>query len=426
MAEAIQIAEQSGVGVAMFLIDVDHFKQINDSLGHDAGDAVLCSFASRLRDVVRSGDTVARLGGDEFGIVLTSVRTGSQVEKAVASLNRRLREKLEHNGRLIDCRASIGVALYPDQAATVESLIKCADLALGVAKAKRGCAVVFHPDMETDFEREINMKVLARAAIAQDRVFPHYQPKVDLQTGELSGFEALLRWEQVGGDLGLPHMISPAFLDTELAMAIGERMMVRVLNNIQGWVKAGVDFEKIALNTCSGDFAADDFAERLLTQLEVRGLSPNRIEVEVTESVFLGRGSHHVLRALTKLSDAGVCIALDDFGTGFASLTHLKKFPVNVLKIDQTFVAGLGKSIDDAAIVRALIGLGSSLGMDTVAEGIETKEQAAFVRTYGCTTAQGYLFGAACPAKDVPQVVIKLAKNSNLVPLTPIEVQSLA
>jgi len=416
LALALKNADRNGTGVAVILIDVDHFKQINDSLGHDAGDAVLCAFASRLRDVVREGDTVARLGGDEFGIVLTSVKARKHLATIVESLNMRLREKLEFNGRLIECRASIGVAVYGEHSNSAEALIKCGDLALGVAKMKRGCAVDFHPDMETDFEREINMTALARLAISDDRVFPYYQPKVDLVTGELTGFEALLRWDQVSGHLGLPHMIAPAFLDTELALVIGDRMMNLVLDDMQKWVAEGLNFGQVALNTCAGDFAANDFAERLLTALKVRGLSPRLIEVEVTESVFLDRGSHYVLRALSTLAQRGVRIALDDFGTGFASLTHLKKFPVHVLKIDQTFVSGLGKSADDAAIVRALIGLGASLGMETVAEGIETLEQASFVRTCGCNIGQGYLYGAAQPAADLPDLVKGMTRNANIVP----------
>ena len=417
LGSAIDDAKENGTGVAVVLVDIDHFKQINESLGHDAGDAVLRSFASRLREVVREGDTVARLGGDEFGVVLTEIKTKSHLAAIVESLNMRLREKLDFNGRLIECRASMGVAVYADHAVTAAALVKCSDLALGIAKNQRGSAVTFHPDMETDFEREMTMTSLARDAIAHNRVFPYYQPKIDLRTGELMGFEALLRWEQRCGALGTPVMIAPAFADSELALVIGEHMMTRVLDDIRRWCDAGIKFGQVAINTCPGDFAANDFAERLLAGLRTRGLSPSLVEVEVTESVFLDRGSHYVLRALTKLSERGVRISLDDFGTGFASLTHLKKFPVDVLKVDQSFVAGLGKSADDAAIVRALIGLGLSLGMDTVAEGVETHEQATFVRECGCTLGQGYLFGAAGPASDVPAVLTKMPPSDNVVPI---------
>jgi len=280
--------------------------------------------------------------------------------------------------------------------------------------------------MESDFERDISMTELARTALDEDRIFPYYQPKVDLRTGELTGFEALLRWERPDGELGLPDMIAPAFSDSELALVIGDRMMVRVLDDMQKWVEAGIDFGRIALNTCAGDFAANDFGERLLAALKSRGLSPSLVEVEVVESVFLNRGSEYVMRALTKLSERGVSIALDDFGTGFASLTHLKQFPVNALKIDQSFVAGLGKSADDAAIVRALVGLGGSLGMETVAEGIETREQAAFVRTCGCTLAQGFLFGAARPAAEIPHIVSRMPGSSTILPFEPNRIGSLA
>ena len=410
---AIKCAKKNGTRPAIILIDVDFFKQINDSLGHDAGDAVLCSFAERLRKVVRSGDTVARLGGDEFGIVLASVESTTHLETIVRSLNDRLRKKLEYNGRLIECRASIGVAIYLEHAVTAKSLVKCGDLALGVAKSTRGCAITFHPDMETDFERDIEMIARAKSAIEQDRIFPFYQPKMDLQTGQLAGFEALLRLKEADCKLGLPNTIRAAFVDTELAFVIGSRMIARVLDDMKTWVEAGIDFGQIAINTCAGDFAANDFAERLLDELRIRGLPPKLIEVEVTESVFLGRGSHYVWRALTTLNSYGVRISLDDFGTGFASLTHLKQFPVNILKIDQTFIAGLCESADDAAIVRALIGLGHSLGMETVAEGIETKAQAAFVTRCGCTLGQGFLFGKAAPAYDVPLLVGQLARASD-------------
>lgn len=413
---ALSTSNSDGSGVALILIDVDHFKQINDSLGHDAGDALLCSFASRLRSIVRPGDTVARLGGDEFGIILTSIKSDTQLEAIVNSLKNRLHEKLNHNGRLIDCRASIGVATYANPNDAADTLIKQSDLALSVAKTARGCAVIFHPDMETDFEYNEMLTSRARAAIEQNRVFPYYQPKVDLQTGALTGFEALLRWKQIEGNLGLPQMIAPAFLDPELAHAIGERMIVGVLDDMRTWVDAGVNFGRVAINACAGDFATNDYAERLLAALTERELSPHLVEVEVTESVFMDRGSHFVLRALTMLSEQGVRIALDDFGTGYASLTHLKKFPVDVLKIDQTFVAGLGKSEDDQAIVRAIISLGNSLAMETVAEGIETQEQLSFVRQCGCTVVQGFLFSAALPALDVPSLVKTMAPNTNVIP----------
>ena len=205
-------------------------------------------------------------------------------------------------------------------------------------------------------------------------------------------------------------MFAKAFCNRELAAAIGERMITRVLDDIKSWKDAGLAFGHVAINSCAADYASNDFAERLLGSMAARGLDPRLLELEVTEGIFLGRGAHHVARALAMLSSRGIRIALDDFGTGYASLSHLKQFQVDVLKIDRTFVSGVSNDVDDAAIVRALIGLGQSLGIETVAEGVETHEQAAFVHSYGCSTAQGYLYGAACSSDRVPAVVANFAR----------------
>ena len=391
------------------LVDVDHFKQINDSLGHDTGDAMLCAFADRLRAVLRKNDTVARLGGDEFGIVLPGIRREDQIAGMVQSLNTRLHEPIEHNGRLIDCRASIGVAIYPDDSTTAERLIKCSDLALAEAKRSRGCAKTFCSSMADEFERDARMLAVAREGVEEQRIVAHYQPKIDLQTGALVGFEALVRCDRIGHAPILPEMFALAFADRELAAAISEQMMASVLDDVRRWGDRGLGFGHIAINACAADFQADDFGERLLDGIDMRRLNPGMIELEVTEGVFLGRGAHHVARALSLLSLRGVRIALDDFGTGYASLTHLKQFPVDVLKIDRSFVAGIGKNPDDTAIVRALIGLGNSLGIETVAEGIETAAQARFVKAQGCDVGQGFLYSAAQSATHVPALIARFA-----------------
>ena len=406
---AIREANGTNTRAAVILVDVDHFKQINDSLGHDTGDAMLCNFAQKLRSVMRKSDMVARLGGDEFGIVLSGIRRDDQIAAIVQSLNERLHEPVEHNGRHIECRASIGVAIYPDHAATPEGLTKCSDLALAEAKRSRGCAETFSPMMAEEFERNSRMLAVAREGIEEQRILAHYQPKIDLQTGALVGFEALVRCDRVGNSPILPEMFALAFADRELAAAISRQMMRSVLDDVRRWTDHGLAIGHVAINACAADFQADDFAERLLERIAARRLDPGMIELEVTEGVFLGRGAHHVARALAMLSEHGMRIALDDFGTGFASLTHLKQFPVDVLKIDRSFVGGIGSNPDDTAIVRALIGLGDSLGIETVAEGIETSAQARFVKAHGCNVGQGFLFSAALPASHVPAMVAQFA-----------------
>lgn len=412
LLKALRDAKRSGTRVMLMLVDVDHFKQINDSLGHDVGDALLCSFANRLRQAVRSSDTVARLGGDEFGVLLCGTHSDEEIMTVVRSFNERFHKPMTHRGRQVNCSASIGVAIFPDHALTAESLTKCSDLALSDAKRTRGSAKIFCHSLAEEFEREARMLLVAREGVESGRILAYYQPKIDLNSGRVVGFEALLRCNRPGHPPLLPESFAQAFVDRELALAISRQMIARVLDDIRAWVDQDLAFGHVAINTGPADFHADDFAERLLSEIELRGLRPSMIELEVTEGVFLGRGSHHVARALSLLSERGMRIALDDFGTGFASLVHLKQLRVDVLKIDRSFVAGIGQDLDDTAIVRALIGLGTSLGIMIVAEGIETPEQAHFVRRHGCDIGQGFLFSPARPPEEVPAMIALYSQHS--------------
>ncbi|MBW8297326.1 MAG: EAL domain-containing protein [Sphingopyxis sp.] len=402
---ALEEAKRSGRRAAVMTVDVDHFKQINDSFGHDVGDALLCAFAKRFRAATRKTDTVARLGGDEFGLVIPDIGPSDDLKMLVRSLGDRLHKPFKHNGRVIDCEASIGVAIYPDHATSADDLIKCSDLALAAAKRSRGCSAIFSLAMAEDFDRQARILEIARAAISANELIPHYQAKVSLATGRIVGFEALARCKQAGAPPLLPEMFAHAFSDGKLAADISRQMLAQVLDDIRHWVDVGAAFGHVAINSSATDFKSDDFGERLLDAIDTRGLDPAMIELEITEGVFLGRGTEQVTRALALLSERGVRIALDDFGTGFASLTHLKQFPVDVIKIDRSFVAGVATRPDDATIVRALIGLGKSLGIETVAEGIETVEQASFLRRHGCDLGQGFFYCTPAPAADVPSLI---------------------
>ena len=413
LERAIQASRADETSIVTLVIDLDHFKQVNEQLGHHGGDAILCACAARLRDIARDQDMVARFGGDEFALLLPDIGDNEEVSAVVRSISGHLRAPYLYEGRAIDCRASIGIAVYPDHALDPEMLIRRADLALGSAKtAGRDRTTTFRPEMAELVQRQKMMLTHARVAIDRDQIAPFYQPKIDLMTGGLVGFEALLRWEHSKGEITLPSAIDSAFSDRELAPVISERMTGRVLQDMRGWLDAGVPFGHVGINASASDFAGNSFAECLLAALEASGVPPTLIQVEVTEGVFLGPGSHHVQRAMALLNKHGVDVALDDFGTGFASLTHLKQFPVDILKIDRSFVAGLGWNIDDAAIVRAVATLGAGLGVQTVAEGVETVEQADFVRACGCGQAQGFLFGAARPARDIPAWVAEMARTA--------------
>jgi diguanylate cyclase (GGDEF)-like protein/PAS domain S-box-containing protein len=406
LGEAIRGATVDGGAVGLIVLDLDHFKQINDTLGHDAGDMLLRMFADRLRSVVRAQDTVARFGGDEFAIVVPDIHTEQSVIQLSRLIHDRLREPFVHEGRLLDCRVSMGASVFPRHGRTAEELLKNADVALYASKASgRGVVSLFEPHMRDDVRRRVSMVQLARDAIRDDRIVPYYQPKLDLGTRSIVGFEALLRWRTPRGRIGMPASIAAAFEDLEVAAHISDRMIERVIADIRGWLDRGVEFHNVAVNSAAAEFRRDNFAERLLEQLHRADVPTHCFQVEVTETVFLGRGAEYVHRALALLNLRGIKIALDDFGTGYASLRHLKQFPVDVIKIDQSFVRDMAEDPGDEAIINAVINLGRSLGIKVVAEGIEREEQAHRLLELACDFGQGFLFSKAVPASRVPSLV---------------------
>ncbi len=403
---AFEKARESGLAVGVMLLDMDHFKQINDSLGHDAGDMLLKMFAKRLRGVVRHCDTVARFGGDEFAVVMPELDGEHSLLRVSRAIQQRLREPFVHAGRILDCRVSIGASLYPQHGGSPAELLKNADVALYAAKgAGRGIVTVFEPHMRENVQRRNSMVHLARTAIEDDRIVPYYQPKLDLTTRSLVGFEALLRWRNPRGRIGQPAAIEAAFEDSDVAAQISDRMIERVISDMRGWLDRGVDFKSVAVNASAAEFRRDNFAERVIEQLRRADVPTRCFQLEITETVFLGRGAEYVHRALALLNMRGVKIALDDFGTGYASLRHLKQFPVDIIKIDQSFVRDMAIDPGDEAIVRAVINLGRSLGIKIVAEGIETPDQERRLIELECDMGQGFLYSRAVPANRVSALV---------------------
>jgi EAL domain-containing protein (putative c-di-GMP-specific phosphodiesterase class I) len=265
--------------------------------------------------------------------------------------------------------------------------------------------------MRADMHNRLEMIDNARTALNNDLIFPYYQPKIQFGTGAPAGFEALLRWKDPQMKIRPPAAIAAAFEDLDVAQALSERMQLRVLADMRRWTEAGIDYDHVAINASAAEFRQNDFAERLLNRIKGAGIPTSQIELEVTETVFLGRGADYVDRALQLLSAEGVRIALDDFGTGYASLSHLKQFPVDVIKIDQSFVRNMNIDPDDSAIIKALIGLGKSLSIRIVAEGIENAAQSVFLAEEGCDCGQGYLFSKAVAAADVPKLLARLRKG---------------
>lgn len=390
---------------ALLLLDVDEFKQVNDTLGHDAGDTLLCTVAERLRQAVGPDDFVARLGGDEFAIILDGVRSEAAAASASEKIVDAFKEPWFYNGRLADCRVSIGASITPQRGEELSELLKNADMALYAAKIQdRGRIAVFQPAMRAKLHKRSSELSLARQALRDNLIFPMYQPKAELRSGKLIGFEALLRWRHPTRGAQPPASLGAAFEDLELARELTDRMLTRTLTDMRGWLDTGVDFGHIALNFAAADFKKKDFAERLLERLHASEIPISRLQVEVTETVFLGRGAEYVESALKTLSASGIRIALDDFGTGYASLSHLKKFPVDIVKIDRSFLRDI-RDAHNAAIIRTVVSLGRSLDLDVIAEGVETVEQEAYLLSQGCRLGQGYHYGKAIPASKIPGLI---------------------
>ena len=355
---AVLRSMRDGTKLGLLLIDLDHFKHVNDTLGHAAGDIMLKQFATRLRKNIRSGDFVARVGGDEFAIVVENISCGADLlivgEKAAAALNSPLRIQ----GRALSGGASIGGAQFPDDADTANELFKLADTALYALKAEgRGGTKLFHSYMREEAQRVASQLSLARIAVNEATVCPHYQPKVDLSTGRVHGYEALLRWNHASKGLQPPDTIEESFKDYELAAKIGSLMQEKVLSDMRSWRDQGVAFGCVSLNAAPAEFLRDDYAERLLRKVQHFGVPASLLEVEVTEHVLMASGSKYVHRALAVLKNAGATVALDDFGTGYSSLSHLRDFPVDAVKIDKSFVQRMMVDPEIAAIVSAVVNL---------------------------------------------------------------------
>ncbi len=391
-------AQVDGKNFGLLLLDIDDLKRTNDSMGHDAGDALLCAFAERLASVAPPDAVLGRLGGDEFGLAATSLSDSAALERFSAALIDNMRMPHVHQGRSLDCGVSIGGAVLGEHAERADDLLKAADLALYASKgAGRGRLTLFQSSLRSEAQQRSSMIRMARQVVTDRLATPYYQPRIDMRSGHVLGYEALLRWHHPRMGVQLPGSIAAAFDHAEIAVALTGQMLDAVLGDVQRWLQAGFDPGRVAINASAADFASGDFADRVLGLLDQSAIPTAHFEIEVTESVFMGRGAEQVAYALRQFADAGVRVALDDFGTGFASLTHLKQYPVDVLKIDRSFVSNIEQDAGDAAIVDAIVKLGGSFGMEVVAEGVETASQVDFLLNQGCVVGQGFHLGRPQP-----------------------------
>ncbi len=392
----------------LLLLDLDNFKFVNDTLGHEAGDLVLCTAAKRIKRMARGAHLVARLGGDEFAILLRNTADRERIGMTARRVLRALRQRMEYRGQTIESYGSIGIACFPEHGTSWGEVFRAADLALYRAKhVGRNRALVFDPGMLTAAEDRFSMLRMVRRAIENDQIVPFYQPEIAIETGEIMGFEALGRIMHADGRVGAATEFLPALEDPEIGRAFGLKMIERVASDLGRWLKAGLDIKKIAVNVSNLELRAEDYHERLLAKLQCAGIDCGRLEIEVTETSAFDESAAAINRNLRALAASGLSIALDDFGTGFASLTHLKSLPISCVKIDRSFVANIMTDAQSRSIVDAVSRLSHSLGKSVVAEGVEDAQQLAAVSELGCDVAQGYLFSKPMPAEEVTGFLLR-------------------
>ncbi len=404
LIQAVALADRQRKKLAVMFLDLDRFKYINDSLGHAVGDQLLQSVASRLTESVRSTDTVCRQGGDEFVVLLANVE---HAEDAALSAQKILdaltvSHRIEHFE--LHVTVSIGISIYPDNGEDADTLIKNADTAMYQAKeGGRNHYQFFAQDMTVVAVERHAIESGLRGALARQEFVLHYQPKINLETGSISGVEALVRWQHPQRGLIPPEQFIWISEECGLIVPIGEWVLREACAHAQSWQDAGVTPVPVAVNISAVQFRHKGFLESVAAILQETGLAPAYLELELTESVLMqdAEATTSVLKALKAM---GVRLAIDDFGTGYSSLSYLKRFPIDTLKIDQSFMRDISHATtnsDDAAIVAAVVGMGKSLNQCVIAEGVETREQMAFLQAQGCGQGQGFYFSEPVTADEV-------------------------
>ena len=398
--DAVEAGHRYGHVFAVMFMDLDRFKNINDTLGHAAGDVLLVETAKRLRECVRRSDAIARIGGDEFVIMLREVSDQSQVVTVARKILSAVVKPLTIHGHECLITASIGISMFPTDAPDEESLIKNADAAMYVAKEEGRNGFRFHfQDITTQSIERLTLETGLRRALERGELLLHYQPKQDLSHGGISGVEALLRWQHP--DLGLlaPSRFIPLSEETGLIVPIGKWVIESACAQNVAWQRQGLPALRIAVNLSPRQFADPGLLSDIDAALNKSGMAPELLELEITESMVM-QNVERTMRVLKAIKGLGVMLAIDDFGTGYSSMSLLKKFPIDVLKIDRSFVRGITSNNEDKAIADAIIALGRALDLTIVAEGVETADQKALLRAHNCDEVQGYLISKPVPPDE--------------------------
>ncbi|HXP97636.1 MAG TPA: EAL domain-containing protein [Telmatospirillum sp.] len=398
LAQAIETARRDHTQVALLFIDLDGFKMVNDTFGHDVGDDLLKHAADLLRQCLRHSDTIARLGGDEFILILPKVDSPDEVAEVAEKVIAQLGKTISLDGRLIRLGASVGIALFPDDGPDVTTLMKIADSAMYQAKAAGRNTFRFFDmrTMEVALDRLKLETDLHHATLAGEYEL-HYQPKICLNSGRVQGVEALVRWNSKDRGLVFPDQFIPLAEETGLIVEIGDWVLKEACRQMVQWETAGLGRISVAVNVSTRQLFDDSFVTEVARLLAQYHLAPSRIEIELTESAVMTE-PERAISQLQRLKDIGVGISVDDFGTGYSSLSYLKRLPLSNVKIDKTFVHGVDRDTDNAAIVAAVLGLARTLDLSVIAEGIETEEEERHLQSAGCLIGQGYRYARPLPA----------------------------
>ncbi len=389
LSYAMSRLEDDRTVIALLCLDIDNFKQINDAMGHATGDALLKQFAERLQDNTRKSDFLCRLGGDEFAVALRGLKSAEKILPFANRLCRTLGKPYTVDGHEIATTVSIGVAMAPMDSQDAPALLKCADLALYRSKSEgRNTVRFFEDEMDVAFQRRLQLGQELKSAIDANQFVLYYQRQYDMKTGRLTGYEALVRWAHPTKGIIAPDQFIPVAEETGLIIPLSQWILHRACTDAKAWEKD----RKVAINLSPLQFMAGNVVDLVVATLKRTGFPASRLELEITESLLMSN-TPRVTKELGKLKQMGVHIVLDDFGTGYSSLSYLASFPFDKIKIDRSFIGNLKSNPMADVIVRAIISLGHDLDMTITAEGVETKEQEAILRSWGCDQGQGYLYG---------------------------------
>ncbi|PVX38529.1 EAL domain-containing protein [Janthinobacterium sp. 78] len=405
LAQAVELAQEKSWRIVVLFIALDRFKSINDTLGAALGDELLRQFSNRLVECVRLRDTVGRLGNDEFALILTMSRNQQEAVAVANQVREALRAPFDLRGHAATLTASIGIAMYPDDATDPETLIKYANTAMGGAKqAGRDGYRFFTAGMNVQVLARLDLELALRHALEHDQFILYYQPKVDLRTGRISGVEALLRWRRPGYGLVAPAEFVPVLEDTGLIVRVGAWVIQAACRQIAEWRDSEVGPVHVAVNVSSRQFAEGDLEGEVTRALAQYGVAAELLELELTETALMSNAERTIV-VLGKLKKIGVKVAIDDFGTGYSSLAYLQRFPIDKLKIDIAFVRNITSNPNDAAIALAIVSMAHSLKLSVVAEGVESRPQLEYLRRNRCDEIQGFYFSRALPALELGQMI---------------------